>query len=73
MLSLLARAGAKVTAQIQLTADFSDPARAEELQHPRPPRTLPTGATLPDVSQVGALAGGLLGSVLLTDKKPARR
>ena len=32
VLSLLNRAGATVTAQIQLTNDFSDPARADELR-----------------------------------------
>jgi hypothetical protein len=64
VLSLLARAGATVTAQIQLTNDFSDPARAEELRA-LAAKTLPTGAKLPEVPQVGAIAGGLLGSVLV--------
>jgi hypothetical protein len=67
VLSLLARAGAKVTAQIQLTADFADPAHADDLRT-LSARMLPTGAKLPAVSQVGAVAGGLLASVLLTDK-----
>ncbi len=64
MLSLLDRAGATVTGQIQLTNDFSDPARAEELRS-LAATTLPTGATLPEVPQAGAIAGGLLGSVLI--------
>ena len=64
VLSLLTRAGATVTAQIQLTNDFSDPARAEELRA-LAAKTLPTGAKLPEVPQVGAIAGGLLGSVLV--------
>ena len=64
VLSLLNKAGATVTAQIQLTDDFSDPARAEELRS-LSATTLPTGATLPEVPQVGAIAGGLLGSVLI--------
>jgi len=63
VLSLLDRAGATVTAQIQVTNDFSDPARADELRT-LAATTLPTGATLPEVPQVGAIAGGLLGSVL---------
>ncbi|SDP07719.1 Copper transport outer membrane protein, MctB [Nakamurella panacisegetis] len=67
VLSLLARAGAKVTAQIQLTANFSDPSHADDLRT-LAARVLPTGAKLPAVSQVGAVAGGLLASVLLTDK-----
>ena len=64
VLSLLDRAGATVTGQIQLTSDFSDPARAEELRS-LAATTLPTGATLPEVPQAGAIAGGLLGSVLI--------
>lgn len=64
VLSLLDRAGATVTGQVQLTNDFSDPARAEELRS-LAATTLPTGAKLPEVPQVGAIAGGLLGSVLV--------
>ncbi len=64
VLSLLNRAGATVTAQIQLTNDFSDPARADELRSVAA-TTLPTGVTLPEVPQAGAIAGGLLGSVLI--------
>jgi hypothetical protein len=64
VLSLLNRAGATVTAQIQLTNDFSDPARADELRSIAA-TTLPTGVTLPEVPQAGAIAGGLLGSVLV--------
>lgn len=64
VLSLLNRAGAKVVAQIQLTSDFSDPARADALRQ-LAATTLPTGAKLPEVPQAGAVAGGLLSSVLL--------
>jgi len=64
VLSLLSRAGATVTAQIQVTNDFSDPARADELRSVAT-TTLPTGVTLPEVPQAGAIAGGLLGSVLI--------
>ena len=64
VLSLLNRAGATVTAQIQVTKDFTDPARADELRS-LAAKSLPTGATLPEVPQVGAVAGGLLGSVLI--------
>jgi len=64
VLSLLSRAGATVTAQIQVTNDFSDPARADELRSVAT-TTLPTGVTLPEVPKAGAIAGGLLGSVLI--------
>ncbi|HEY5878598.1 MAG TPA: copper transporter [Nakamurella sp.] len=64
LLSLLNRAGATVTGQIQLTSDFSDPLRADELRQIAA-TTLPTGAQLPEVPQAGAVAGGLLASVLL--------
>ncbi|HYN73072.1 MAG TPA: copper transporter, partial [Nakamurella sp.] len=64
VLSLLNRAGATVTAQIQVTKDFTDPARADELRS-LAAKSLPTGATLPEVPQVGAVAGGLLGSVIV--------
>lgn len=64
VLSLLNRAGATVTAQIQVTNDFSDPLRADELRSIAN-TTLPTGATLPEVPQAGAVAGGLLASVLV--------
>jgi hypothetical protein len=64
VLSLLNRAGATVTAQIQVTNDFSDPLRADELRSIAA-TTLPTGATLPEVPQAGAVAGGLLSPVLI--------
>ncbi len=67
VLSLLARAGAKVTASIQLASNFADPSYADDLRT-LSARVLPTGAKLPAVSEVGAVAGGLLGSVLLTDR-----
>ena len=68
MLSLLGRAGATVTAQIQLTNDFTDPARADELRS-LAATTLPTGATLPEVPQAGAIAGGA--ARLGADRRPA--
>ncbi len=65
VLSLLARSGATVSAQVQLTEAFTDPARADEIRS-LAAQTLPTGVTLPEVPQVGAVAGGLLGAVLVT-------
>lgn len=64
LLSLLNRAGAKVSGQIQLTDAFSDPLKADQLRQIAA-TTLPTGATLPEVPQAGAVAGGLMSSVLL--------
>ena len=64
MLSLLERAGATVTAQIQVTEDFSDPARADELrsagrEDAAHRREAPRGAGAP------RHRGGLLSSVLI--------
>ncbi|WP_353648147.1 copper transporter [Nakamurella sp. A5-74] len=67
LLGLLARAGATVTAQLALTADFTDPARSSELQS-LVAKSLPAGAKLPDVASSGTMAGVLLGAVLVTDK-----
>jgi len=64
---LLARAGATVSAQLQLTADFTDPTRSAELQSLLA-KSLPAGAKLPEVSSAGTMAGSLLGSLLLTDQ-----
>lgn len=66
VLSLLSHAGAVVSGQLQVTGDFSDPGRAEQL------RSLilanqPVGSTLPETSQLGTLAGGFLATLLLTD------
>lgn len=65
VLSLLSYAGATVSAQVQVTQDFSDPNRAEQL------RSLilanqPVGSVLPETSQLGTLAGGFLATLLLT-------
>ncbi len=66
VLSMLARSGAKVTAQLQVTAQFSDPTHASDLRA-LAAKVLPTGAKLPDSPKAGAVAGGLLAAVLLTD------
>ncbi len=68
VLSLLSRAGARVTAQIQVTADFTDPNRADQLRN-LVIQNQPAGSTLPASPQIGTLAGGLLGNLLLTDSK----
>jgi hypothetical protein len=66
LLGLLARSGATVSAQIQVTADFTDPARSAELQSLLA-KSLPAGSTIPEVASAGTMAGALLGAVLLTD------
>jgi hypothetical protein len=70
--ALLGNAGARVTGEVQLTDDFSNPEKADQLKD-IVPRLLPAGVQLPTVSDPGSLAGGLLGPLLLiskTDNKP---
>ncbi|WP_029138263.1 copper transporter [Nakamurella lactea] len=67
ILGLLSRSGATVTSQIQLTTDFTDPNRSADLQALLA-KSLPSGATIPEVASSGTMAGAVLGSVLLTDK-----
>lgn len=66
VLSLLAHAGAVVTAQLQVTADFTDPARAGQLRD-LAIANQPVGSQLPESAQAGTLAGGFLATLLLTD------
>ncbi len=66
ILSLLNKADAVVAAQVQLTADFSDPARAAEVRA-LVTDNVPAGQTLPEVDDVGNLMGGLLSSLLIAD------
>lgn len=66
VLSLLARAGAVVTAQLQITSDFSDPTRAGQLRD-LAIANQPVGSKLPETGQVGTLAGGFLATLLLTN------
>lgn len=68
VVSLLSRAGAKVTAQLQVTAQFTDPQHASDLRS-LAAKSLPAGAQLPDSQKTGVIAGAFLGSVLLTDAK----
>lgn len=67
IVNLLAGAGATVTSQIQLTTDFTDPNRSADLQSLLS-KSLPAGASIPEVTTAGTMAGAVLGSVLLTDK-----
>jgi Copper transport outer membrane protein, MctB len=65
--ALLTDAGARVTGELQLTDDFSNPEKADQVKD-LVPRLLPAGVQLPTVSDPGTLAGGLLGPLLLIDK-----
>ncbi|MGH3437476.1 MAG: copper transporter [Sciscionella sp.] len=65
--SLIKSAGGSVTAQVQLTDAFSDPAKADRLRD-LVTRMIPAGAQLPTASDPGTLAGGLLGDLLLLNK-----
>jgi copper transport outer membrane protein MctB len=70
--ALLTDSGARVTGEVQLTDDFSNPEKADQLKD-IVPRLLPAGVQLPTVADPGTLAGGLLGPLLLiskTDNKP---
>lgn len=66
VLSMLSYAGATVSAQLQLTADYSDPGRAGQLRD-LAVQNQPAGSTLPETSQSGTLVGGFLATLLLTD------
>lgn len=65
--TLVAAAGATVTGELQLSDEFADPAKADQLKE-LVPRLLPAGVTLPTVSDPGTLAGGLLGPLVLIRK-----
>ena len=67
VVDLLSKSGAKVTAQLQLTQDFTDPNRADDLTNVAA-QNLPAGAKLPTSGDTGTIAGVFLSSVLITDK-----
>ncbi|MFP5021535.1 copper transporter [Pseudonocardia phyllosphaerae] len=62
---LVTAAGGSVAGRVRLTDAVTDPAKADQLRD-LSARLLPAGAQLPATSESGTLAGGLLGSVLLT-------
>jgi hypothetical protein len=64
--ALIISAGGTVTGELQLTEAFTDPSRSDQLSE-LSTRLLPAGLRLPTVSDAGTLAGGLLGSLLLTN------
>lgn len=71
LVQLIAHAGGRVTGEVMLTDSFVDPDKADQLRE-LVPRLLPSGASLPVAAPPGALAGALLGRVMLTgpDGKP---
>jgi outer membrane murein-binding lipoprotein Lpp len=68
---LIRRSGATVAGELQLTSAFTDPDRAEQLRA-LVTRLQPAGSNFPTAGDPGALAGALVGSVLLLDKQTAR-
>jgi hypothetical protein len=70
VVDLLGRAGAKVTGELQLTTDFTDPNRSDDLTN-LAAQNLPAGAKLPTSGDAGTLVGVFLSSVLITDKAGA--
>jgi Copper transport outer membrane protein, MctB len=69
--ALLGNAGAAVTGELQLTQAFTDPSRSDQLSE-LTTRLLPAGLRLPTAPDAGTLAGGLLGSVLLTNPQSGK-
>ena len=62
---MVGQAGGKVAGQVRLTDAVTDPARADQLRD-LATRLLPAGAQLPASPDPGTVAGGLLGSALLS-------
>lgn len=69
---LIEKSGASVTGDVQLTDDFADPSQAAQLRE-LAIRLQPAGVKFPTAGDPGALAGALLGSVLLLDDEDAER
>jgi len=65
--ALVADAGGTVTGELQLTDQFSDPRKADQLRD-IVVRLLPAGVQLPTASDPGTLAGGLIGPLVLIRK-----
>jgi hypothetical protein len=61
----VAAAGGTVTARLQLSKDFSDPRRANDIRSLATSGLHPIGLQLPTTDDAGSLAGALLGFVLL--------
>lgn len=68
---LITQAGSRVTGEVQLTKAFVDPSKSDQLTDIAT-RLQPAGAKFPTSGGPGALAGSLLGHVLLLDKNSAK-
>lgn len=68
---LIGKSGATVTGEVQLTAAFADPAKADQLRD-IVTRLQPAGVQFPTAGDPGTLAGALLGSTLLLNKDTAQ-
>lgn len=62
--TLVTNAGGTVTGELQLTDQFSDPRKADQLRD-IVVRLLPAGVQLPTASDPGTIAGGLIGPLVL--------
>lgn len=69
--SLLSKAGARVTARVNLTKTFTDPSQADRLRD-MVTHLIPAGAQLPTATDPGTLGGGLLGDLLLLDPETSK-
>lgn len=70
--TLVTNAGGTVTGELQLTDQFSDPRKADQLRD-IVVRLLPAGVQLPTAADPGTIAGGLVGPLVLIrkdDNKP---
>jgi Copper transport outer membrane protein, MctB len=65
--TLVGNAGGTVTGELQLTEEFSDPSKADQLRD-IVVRLLPAGVQLPAASDPGTIAGGLIGPLMLISK-----
>lgn len=61
----IAAAGGKVTGQIEVTSDYTDPARAVDIRALATGPAHPVGLTLPPTDDAGALGAALLAYVLV--------
>jgi len=69
---LIEKSGASVTGRVQLSKKFADPGEGAQLRQ-LAVRLQPAGVKFPTSGDSGALAGALLGSVLLLDGETAER
>jgi hypothetical protein len=65
MAAQVTAAGGTIAARLQLSKDFSDPRRANDIKSLATSGLHPIGLQLPTTDDAGALAGALLGYVLL--------